>query len=99
MFESDYTRLRFLKAAGGQLVRHSAGQFWGVLRKPTQDADFGEQSVEAAAPSLTARTSDVDAVRKGAPLALRDFAGRDVTYYIDKHEPDGTGMTRVLLRV
>lgn len=94
--ETDADRLAMIKSLGGQLVRHDGGEFWAVFENEFAAASF-DVEVEAARPTLAARTSDVQQIRKGAVLRLHDFAGREVTYYIDKHEPDGSGITRILL--
>lgn len=91
MFESDADRLELIKALGGQLVRHSAGEFWAIFDNASQDSTF-EVDVEGSAPMLTARTIDVQQLRKGTIFRLQDGE-----YRIEKHEPDGTGMTRVVL--
>lgn len=91
MMESDADRLAFVKSLGGQLVRHDAGQFWAVF-----DREFSlsvDGVVESRAPALTARTSDVDALVKDMVLAV----GED-EYRVKRLEPDGTGITTVILR-
>lgn len=89
MIESDATRLRMIKAVGGVLVRHDSGSFWGVFER--EFVEVGE--VESRGPVLTARTSDVQSLPKDTIL---DVCGAE--YRIKRHEPDGTGMTLVILR-
>lgn len=98
MMESDADRqlLASIRGNGGQLVRHGSGRFWATFDNPSQDASF-EVDVEGSSPALAARTIDVEQLPKGTQLHLKDFAGREVEYRIEKHEPDGTGMTRVVL--
>lgn len=96
--DSDADRLALIKGLGGQLVRHDSGQFWAIFDNGFSAVDVGDTEVEAASPSLTARTSDVESLSKETPLTFRDFAGREVTYVFTRHEPDGSGLSRILLR-
>jgi hypothetical protein len=91
MIESDATRLRMIKAVGGVLISHSEGSFWAVY-----DREFSlsvDGSVESRQPALTARTSDVKDLAKDVLLEVSDEAFR-----IKRQEPDGTGMSIVLLK-
>lgn len=91
MIESDATRLAMIKAVGGVLIRHDSGSFWAVF-----DSEFSlspDGSVESRQPVLNARTSDVQCLPKDTIL---DVSGKE--YRIKRHEPDGTGMTLLLLR-
>jgi hypothetical protein len=89
MIESDATRLRMIKAVGGVLVSHGSGSFWAIF-----DREFAlDGSVESRQPVLTARTSDVTELPKDAVF---DIGGDQ--YRIKRHEPDGTGMSLVILR-
>jgi hypothetical protein len=91
MIESDATRLRMIKAVGGVLVRHDAGTFWAIF-----DREFAlsvDGVVESRQPVITARTSDVSALAKDTVLTICDE-----NFRIKRHEPDGTGMSVVVLK-
>lgn len=99
--ETEPDRLDIVRTLAGidrdeVTVRHPDGAFVAIFDNGFADASF-DIDVESSLPVLTARTSDVEQLRKDTPLHFKDFAGRDVTYDFDKHEPDGTGMSRVLL--
>lgn len=92
MIESDATRLRIIKAAGGVLIRHDAGEFWAIF-----DNDYVavvDGMVESKGPALTARTSDVQDLPKDTVF---DVSGSE--YRIKRHEPDGTGISVVVLKL
>lgn len=94
---SDSLFRTMLRVTGSVVVRHPDGQFEAHFDDGTQDADFGDVAIEATEPRLTARTVDVEALAKRTQLDFKDFRGRDVTYFFEKHEPDGTGMSRVIV--
>lgn len=91
MIESDATRLRMIKAVGGVLIRHDGGEFWAIFENEYLAVIDG--MVESKGPALTARTSDVQDLPKDTVL---DVNGSE--YLIKRHEPDGTGMSSVLLK-
>lgn len=92
MFESDADRLALIKSLGGQLVRHQGGEFWAIFDNDYQDVLNG--MVEGRGPALTVRTIDVQALAKEVVLPVN---GTD--YRIKRPEPDGTGMTLLLLKL
>ena len=95
MLESDADRLASIKALGGQLVHHDAGSFWAIFENQYHEAGFNDgPSVETRQPVLTARTSDVHALEKDA---LLEVSGEQFRF--KRHEPDGTGMSLVFLRL
>lgn len=75
-------------------VRHPGGSFDAIFDEPSADAQFDDLAVKATGPSLTARTIDVQDIRKRTPL---DVTRRGVVtrYYLEEQDPDGTGMSRV----
>lgn len=94
MFESDDDRLALIQALGGQLVRHPDGEFWAILDSDYLEALGGSRAgIDASQLLLTARTSDTKELPKDAVL---DIAGEQ--YRIKRHESDGTGMSRIVLR-
>lgn len=78
-------------------MRHPAGAFEAHFDNRSQDASFDNLDVEALGPRLTARTIDVEALRRGTPLDIEVEPGRFAAYQFDKHEPDGRGESRILL--
>ena len=98
MIESDADRLALIRALGGQLVCFDGGQFWAVFDNPSRDSSLSDLDIEGASPSLTALTSDVESLRKDTALTFTDYAGRSVSFLIEKHEPDGSGMSRLSLK-
>jgi hypothetical protein len=88
--ETDADRLAMIKSLGGQLVRHVSGDFLAIF-----DRDFllVSDAVESRVPALTARTIDVTELAKDVVL---DIGGTE--YRIKRHEPDGTGMSIVVLK-
>jgi hypothetical protein len=89
--ETDADRLAMIKSLGGQLVQHPSGSFLAIF-----DREFvllAEGAVESRQPALTARTIDVADLPKDAILTV---AGD--TFRIKRHEPDGTGMSLVILK-
>lgn len=91
MIESDADRLAMIKGLGGQLVRHAGGEFWAIFDRPSALSPDG--AVETRQPVLQARSIDVDTLTKDAPLSI----GTD-EYRIKRLEPDGTGMTTIILK-
>lgn len=77
-------------------VRHSAGIFAAIFDRDYYEANFGQgPSVESGQPAFTARTSDVQQLVKDTPLQID---GEPDPYYVKRHQPDGTGMSVVLLK-
>ena len=91
---SNNLNLIGLRATGAVTVRHVAGQFEANFENEFYEAQFGTGAgVETAQPVLIARTIDVESLAKDIPLQIGDRE-----YVFKKHEPDGTGMSRVLLK-
>lgn len=98
MFESDADRLALIKSLGGQLVRYAGGEFWAIFDREYYEAGFGDgPAVESSQPALTARTSDVKNLLKDTPLDIT-VDGQVETYFVKRHQPDGTGMSVVFLK-
>jgi hypothetical protein len=91
MLESDADRLAMITSLGGQLIRHQGGEFWALF-----DRDFVlvVEAVETRQPALTARTCDVQHLPKDTVL---NISGEE-PYRIKRPEPDGTGMTIIILK-
>jgi hypothetical protein len=93
---NDATLLRMLKssgrAGGGQFVRVRGQEFYAIF-----DNGFSQalDLVESSEPYLTMRTSDVTRVK----LVKDDVIdGLAQVFRVKHHEPDGTGMSRILLK-
>ncbi len=96
--DSDADRLEMVRAVGfGASLKHDGRSFSVVF-----DADFllaGE--VEERSPVATMRSSDVaDAGLQKDSVAevFNPFDGSRKNYRVKRFEPDGTGMTMVILK-
>lgn len=91
MIESDADRLASIKALGGLLVRHPGGSFWGLF-----DREFSlsvDGAIESRQPAINARTCDVKDMAKDTVFTVD---GED--FRLKRSEPDGTGMTLLILK-
>lgn len=88
--ETDADRLAMIKSLGGQLINHMHGSFWALFER---DFLLIVDAVESRQPVLTARTIDVTDLPKDTVLDV----GGD-TYRIKRPEPDGTGMSTIILK-
>lgn len=97
MFESDADRLAMIKSLGGQLVRHSNGEFWAIFDKETADA-LGGPSVESRQPELSScLTSDVTRLQINKDDTVE--IGTETYRVKDRGKDDGAGMSRILLKL
>lgn len=88
---SDTDLLAMIKSLGGQPVHHDGGEFWAVFDR--EFALSANGSIETRQPSLTARTSDVQSLAKDSVLRVGDEV-----YRLKRPEPDGTGVTLLILK-
>jgi hypothetical protein len=97
MLISNDLHLTALRVTGAVTVRHPSGEFKAHFRKEYYEAAFsGGPAVESAQPALTrVRTIDVQSLIKDTPLQID---GETDTYFVKRHQPDGTGMSIVLLK-
>lgn len=88
--DTEADRQAMIAAVGGVSVGTQSGEFMAVFEHEYVLA--GE--VEERQPILTATTADIDrlALKKSQVLTV---AG--VHYRVRRHEPDGTGMSRIYL--
>jgi hypothetical protein len=89
MIESEADRLMYLQAFGVS-VSSDRGDLVGIF-----DAEYvSPGDIEDAAPMLECRESDVRrlSLAKGSVLQINS-----ATYRVRRHEPDGTGMSRLIL--
>jgi hypothetical protein len=89
--ETDADRLAMIQSLGGQLITHAQGSFWAIFDR--EFALLADGAVESRQPALTARTSDVEVLAKDTVVHV---AGEP--YRIKRPEPDGTGMTILILK-
>lgn len=92
--ESEADRRAMLSALGGKNHQTAAGLLLGVFENEYVEG----LGAETRLPVLTCTTEDAnarEATRKGATV---DIADDGKTYRVDRHEPDGTGMSRLILR-
>lgn len=94
--ESDSDRLDIVRTLAGittdeVTVRHPTGSFTAIFDRPAALTPDG--SIETRQPVLVARSIDVDTLVKDTPLSV----GAD-EYRVKRLEPDGTGMTTIILR-
>lgn len=91
MLENDADRLALIRAVDGSFIKADLGVFEAIF-----DNDYilaGE--VEERVAMLICLSSDVDKLKlvKGAAVAIGESSFR-----VLRHEPDGTGMSRLILR-
>lgn len=83
-----------LRATAAVTVKHPGGEFVANFDNEYYEAQLGGgPGVETVQPVLSARTIDVQDLIKDTPLDVGDEQ-----YRLKAHQPDGTGMSRVLLK-
>ena len=92
--DTDADRLALLEGLGGVRVQLAAGEMTAVFDRQYLGDSVGGLDIESRSPALTCRTSDV--------AALKVSKGQSVTvdgsvYRVRRHEPDGTGISVVVL--
>lgn len=91
--DTDADRLEAIKSLGGQCVHHDSGEFWAIFDNGYLGVSAADLDVEERGPRLTCRTCDVESLRKDTSVTVN---GAD--YRIARAEPDGTGMTTLILK-
>lgn len=94
--ESDSDRLDIIRTLAGitadeVTARHPTGTFAAIFDRPSALTPDGV--VETRQPVLLARTMDVESLTKDMPLSV----GAE-EFRIKRLEPDGTGMTTIILK-
>jgi hypothetical protein len=92
--QSDATLLRMLKALGAVRVYICGEPVWAIFDNAFIDL-LSEPGIESRAPGLTCRTSDAE--RVGATKDSDVSVGTEL-YRVKRSDPDGTGMTNVVLK-
>lgn len=98
MTETDADRLGMIQGVGGEEFDTGYPEkLWGVFGNAFLAAEAGAHSAEVRRPVIECRTSDValHGLVKRASIT-RDADGAQ--YVVDRFEPDGTGMTTIVLR-
>jgi hypothetical protein len=98
VLESEADRLASIKALGGEpFSTGHADKLIAIFDREYLESDLGVHSVANRRPVLTCRTSDLalHSLVKDSPVT-RDADGSK--FFCLKFEPDGTGMTMVMLR-
>jgi hypothetical protein len=93
--ETDADRLELIQALGGQIVRADSGTMCAVFDNAYSGVSLGDLDVEDTGPRLTCRSSDVArlSLRKDSLITVGEKDWR-----VARPEPDGTGMTILILR-
>jgi len=94
MLRSDADQLEMLKSLGEQ-VEYDGETVWGIFDSAYFELGF-ERPVESKELRLTVRSSDVTGVTHGKEV-VRTVSGTDTTYTVENVQPDGEGMTVLVL--
>ncbi len=73
-------------------VTYLAATIQGIFDAPFSSAVAGEMGIESSLPQVTVKTSDVASAVHGQTMTINS-----VVYQIIGIQPDGTGMTTILL--
>lgn len=95
MLETDAGRLAGIRFLDASLARAPRGTLEGQFQNGYAEVDADGIAVEGSVPSLICRTSDV------ARLAIEKTTRLEIdgtTYVVAREEPDGYGMSRLVLR-
>lgn len=94
--ESDADRLALLSADDfGVAITVGAETIYGIFDKDYLAVSNGEVDVESDSPMVLVRSSDVTAQSIAVATSL---VISSATYVVTSVQPDGTGMTRLVLR-
>lgn len=97
MVESEADRLALIKGVGGeQFDTGRTEMLWGIFDREYYDAVAGVQTIESRRPVITCRSSDVEAHELIKKSVIRRVAD-DQTFVVKRLEPDGVGMTILVL--
>lgn len=98
MFESEADRLGLIRAVGAERFSPGSSEvLWAIFDREYLETDLGVQSVANRRPVLTCRSSDVASLGLVKDSKLTRESDGSV-FFCSKFEPDGTGMTLVMLR-
>lgn len=95
MFESDADRLTLIQAVGEQFDTGRPTKLWGIYDREYEEVSPGRISIAGGRALLHCRTMDVESheLVKQSKLVRSDGS----VLFVNGFEPDGTGMTIVVL--
>ena len=92
--ETAADRTALLADYGITVTKADASTFTGIFDNDFLAVDLDESEVESTEPTLLARTADVSGLAHGDSLTISA-----VSYTVRGIQPDGTGMTQIMLSV
>ena len=92
--ETAADRTALLADYGTTVTKADTTTFTGIFDNDFLAVDLDESEVESTEPTLLARTSDVSGLAHGDSLTISA-----VSYTVRGIQPDGTGMTQIMLSV
>ena len=92
--ETTADRTAMLADYGSTVTKADASTFVAIFDNDFLAVDLDESEVESTEPTLLARTADVSGLAHGDSLTISA-----VSYTVRGIQPDGTGMTQIMLGV
>jgi len=92
--ETAADRTALLADYGTTVTKADASTFTGIFDNDFLAVDLDESEVESTEPTLLARTADVSSLAHGDTLTISA-----ANYTVRGIQPDGTGMTQIMLGV
>ena len=92
--ETAADRTAMLADYGTTVTKADTSTFTGIFDNDFLAVDVDESEVESSEPTLLARTADVSNLAHGDTLTISA-----VSYTVRGIQPDGTGMTQIMLGV
>ena len=92
--ETAADRTAMLADYGSTVTKADASTFTGIFDNDFLAVDVDESEVESSEPTLLARTADVSSLAHGDTLTISA-----VNYTVRGIQPDGTGMTQIMLSI
>ena len=92
--ETAADRSALLNDYGTTVTKADTSTFTGIFDNDFLAVDLDESEVESTEPTLLARTADVSSLAHGDSLTISA-----VSYTVRGIQPDGTGMTQIMLSI
>ena len=92
--ETAADRSALLNDYGTTVTKADTSTFTGIFDNDFLAVDLDESEVESTEPTLLARAADVSSLAHGDTLTISA-----VSYTVRGIQPDGTGMTQIMLSV
>jgi hypothetical protein len=92
--ETAADRSALLNDYGTTVTKADASTFTAIFDNDFLAVDLDESEVESTEPTLLARTADVSGLAHGDSLTISS-----TSYTVRGIQPDGTGMTQIMLSV